>query len=81
MKTVTTVKVKAETDHLQFGYWDMNSESFVPISGMTQTELDEAAKLCGCTPILLDALVIFADSIREAVTADLVDIWKRAELN
>ena len=79
MKTVTTTKIETRIDNLQFGYWDIESEEFIPISGMTDAELNEAAMPLGCTPLLLDALAILAESISESVAADLVDIWKRLE--
>ena len=79
MKTVTTTKIETRVENLQFGYWDMESEEFVPFSSMVEAKLDEAAKLLGCTPVLLDALVMLVASISKSVAADLVDIWKRLE--
>jgi len=79
MKTVTTTKIETRIDSLQFGYWDMEDEEFVPFSSMVEEKLDEAAKLLGCTPLLLDALAMLTESICESVAADLADIWERLE--
>ena len=57
----------------------MESEKFIPVSSMTQAEQNQAAELLGCSPILVDALMMLADSIRKSVTADLIDIWERLE--
>lgn len=35
----TTIKVKAEIDSLQFGYWDMDTEQFVPVDAQMANEL------------------------------------------
>ena len=75
----TVKKVEANIDGLAFGYWDMEGEEFIPINGMSEAELEQAALLLGCSALLLDALTIFSDSVRESVAGDLKDIWRQAE--
>ena len=75
----TTTRIKADVDNLQFGYWNMEAEEFVPISGMTTHELEITAASFRCSELLLDALMMFADTISEVVGSDLRDIWHRLE--
>ena len=75
----TVKKIETNIDDLQFGYWDMESEEFVPINGMSDAELNQAARLLGCTPLLLDALMVFNDSISESIAGDLKDIWRMVD--
>jgi len=70
-------KVVADIDSLQFGYWDMETEEFIPINAEYADELKKAAAKLGCTEELLDALTIFAASIVEVVGSDLRSIWTR----
>lgn len=79
MKTDTTVTITSETQDLQFGYWDMEGEEFIPIEGMNDEERQRAAELLGCSPVLLDALEMFAETIADRVGMDLRDIWKRLD--
>lgn len=75
MKTVT--QIKANVDNLQFGYWDLETQEFIPIDGMSAAEMQAAAEKLECSELLLDALVMFAASISEMLKSDLVDIWKK----
>ena len=77
METQTTVRITSATQDLQFGYWNMETEEFVPIAGMDKEERQQAAELLGCSPVLLDALEMFAETIADVVGSDLSDIWKR----
>jgi hypothetical protein len=77
MKTVRTKRIVAELDGLQFGYWDMENEEFVPIENMSTEEIRVVAEKMGVKPLLLDTLSMFSDSIREMVGKDLEDIWER----
>ena len=79
MKTQITVKIKSETQNLQFGYWDMESESFIPIDNMNDDERKQAAELLGCSPVLLDALQMLVETICDVVDGDLCDIWRRLD--
>ncbi len=72
-------KVHADVDSLQFGYWDMETEKFVPINAERQGELMGAASALGCTEGLLDALAMFAANISEMVGDDLRSIWRRLD--
>lgn len=79
MKTQVTVRIKSNTQGLQFGYWDMEAEEFVPISGMSDEERQQAAELLGCSSVLLDALDMLAHDIAVKVCGDLNDIWERLD--
>jgi len=79
METQITVRIKSETRNLQFGYWDMEAEEFIPIAGMSDEERKQAAELFGCSPTLVDALDMLAETIAETVGGDLHDIWKRLD--
>ena len=74
MRTVKTIETNI--DDLQFGYWDMEGEEFIPIKGMSEAESEQAARLLGCSPLMLDALMIFSDSVRDSIARDLEDIWR-----
>lgn len=73
MKTET--RVRANVDTLQFGYWDMETEEFVPIDAEKTESLKKAALALGCSEQLLDALAMFACSIAASVGDDLRDVW------
>ena len=75
----TVKKFETNIDDLQFGYWDVESEEFVPINSMSDAELNQAARLLGCTSLLLDALMIFSANISESVSGDLEDIWRMVD--
>ena len=75
----TVKKIETNIDDLRFGYWDVEGEEFIPVNGMTNEELSQAAKLLGCSPLMLDALMMFSDGIREAVAIDLKDIWRMVD--
>ena len=75
----TVKKIETNIDDLAFGYWDMESEEFFPINGMTDEELNQAAKLLGCSPLMLNALMMFSDSLTEAIAGDLKDIWRMVD--
>ena len=74
----TEVTVVTETDRLVFGYWDVEADMFVELSDSNNVkEIADAAEKLGCTPLLVDALVLLTDGIAEAVGQDLKDIWKK----
>ncbi len=75
----TVKKIETNIDDLQFGYWDVEGKEFIPINGMTDEELGCAATLLGCSPLMLDALMVFSDSISESVSGDLKDIWRMVD--
>jgi len=80
MKTIISKRIQTKTHDVEFGYWNMETEEFVPIAGMTEEETQVVADLFGCTPLLVDALAFFSDLFRSAVEGDLKDIWKLIEL-
>ena len=79
METQITVKIESATQSLQFGYWKMETEEFIPIAGMDDEERKQAAELLGCSPVLVDALEMFAETVVDLVGLDLRDIWKRLD--
>ena len=79
METKTTVKITSAIQDLQFGYWEMETEEFIPIAGMDEEERQRAAELFGCSPVLVDALEMFAETVADVVGLDLRDIWKRLD--
>ncbi len=77
MKTAT--KITANIDELQFGYWDMDTERFVPVDAQYVDKLQKAVTKLGVPEELIDALALFAANITSAVRDDLEDIWKRLD--
>ena len=77
MRTVKTIETAI--DDLKFGYWDVEGEEFIPINEMTDAELNQAATLLGCSPLMLDALMLFSDSVRDSIAGDLKDIWRMVD--
>jgi len=75
----TQRKVTANVDQLQFGYWDMEIEEFVPIDAQYVDQVQKAITELGCTEGLLDALAMFAANIVEMIGDDLRDIWARLD--
>lgn len=76
MRTIQRVKTKT-LDDIAFGYWDEENEQFVPVE--TQNDISRAAGLLGITVEMMKALVLFASLVRDAVSSDLIDIWKRLD--
>ena len=82
MRTQTTVKVESATQDLEFGIWsteDGEDGEFVSLHGMDADEAARMAEKLGCSMALIDALVMFAETITDLVGNDLVDIWKRLD--
>lgn len=75
----TVKRIETNIDDLQFGYWDMEGEEFIPIDGMTEEEMSQAAKLLGCSVLMLDALIMFSANVSESVAGDLKDIWRMVD--
>ena len=74
----TDVRTVANTDRIMFGYWDTDKEEFVELRNSTSVkEVAEAAEKLGCSPLLIDSLIMLTDSIAEAVGQDLKDIWEK----
>ena len=79
MRTQTTVKIESATKDLEFGIWSTEQDEFVSIHGMDAEEAKQMAELLGCSTALIDALVMFAETIADLVGNDLSDIWKRLD--
>ena len=73
----TEINVVTETDRIVFGYWDEEGDTFVSMSNPSTEEKAAIAEMFGCTPLLVDALIMFAADINQAVGEDLKDIWKK----
>ena len=71
-KVITT-----HTDDIAFGYWDADNDTFVELKTLSTEEEADVAERLGCSPQLVDALIMLTDSIAEAVGQDLKDIWKK----
>ena len=70
--------IRTQSDDIVFGYWDKDNEEFIELNQMlTDEKTAEVAEILGCSPILVDALIMLSDSIAEAVGQDLKDIWKK----
>jgi hypothetical protein len=77
MKTRTTIETRIE--ELQFGYWDIEAEEFIPIDTSKAIDVEAAAVALSCSERLLDALGIFVENIKGTVGLDLCDIWERLD--
>ena len=77
MRTRTTVTT--ETESLQFGYWDPETEEFIPIDVGKQADIDLAAEALGCSKVLVETLGVLVESATELIAQDLSDIWKRLD--
>ena len=73
----TEVTTVAETDRIMFGYWDADKEEFIELRYTDSETNEETAEKFGCSPLLIDALIILTDGIAKTVGKDLKDIWKR----
>ena len=74
----TEVNVVAETDRIMFGYWDVDKEEFIELrDSISVKKVADAAEKLGCSPLLIDALIMLTDSFAENVGKDLKDIWKK----
>ena len=73
----TKTVITTHTDRIVFGYWDKDSEEFIELKHLPADDGEEVAKLLGCSPILVDALIMLTDTIAQSVGQDLKDIWKK----
>jgi hypothetical protein len=82
MRTNTVVRIESATQDLEFGVWISDEEGegeFVSLHGMDAEEAARMAEVLGCSTALVDALVMFAETIADLVGSDLCDIWKRLD--
>ena len=75
METIKTTKIVGHTDDLDFGYWDDESETFVGL------EKDPVAvqEHLGLSNEALSVITMFVADVRELVSTDLAEIWKRLD--
>lgn len=71
------ISIEVESDEIVFGYWNEAEQEFIELQN--DEDCAAAAKVLKASPILLDGLVMFADKVKENVTADLRDLWKRLD--
>ena len=74
MKTIKTTRVETELSRLEFGYWDLENDEFIPIR--SEVDIVKAAELFGVNPLLVEALITLIDGIKDFIGADLKDIWE-----
>ena len=79
MKTEIKVTIRSDMESLVFGYWDEEQQEFIPLDGTDKDVQERAAELFGCTPALIEALIMFAEQIVDVVGLDLRDIWRRLD--
>lgn len=71
--------VQAHVDNVQFGYWNTETNTFVPVNVTRQDDVDIAAETLECSKLLIDTLGILTMSITDRVGKDLKDIWRRLD--
>lgn len=80
MKTEIYVTMTTQTQETIFGYWDTETEDFVPIEAeASEEELAEFAEWLKTSPRLLEAIVMTIDNFKTNVSGDLLDIWERLD--
>jgi hypothetical protein len=77
VKTVVTKFVESELDTWQMGWWNLETEQFVPFTDTA--EGTAAAKALGCSEQLIESLQMSLSDLIGLVRADLVTIWERLE--
>ncbi len=77
MKTIT--QIQTEISGLRFGFWDEKAEEFIPLKSGNASSHKTAAQHLGCSKEMIEALDILVDSLRDTLTQDLSDIWKRLD--
>jgi transcriptional regulator NrdR family protein len=75
----TKKTVQAHVDNIEFGYWDMKTQTFMPVDVTLQGNVDAAAKAIKCSELLIDTLGLLTRSIKEQISQDLKDIWRRLD--
>ena len=79
MKTTIHIEIDVETRKAEFGYWIQDGEDgeFIPIN--SEMDFQNAAEHLRCSRELLDMMVLLHASALDAVTVDLMDIWRRLD--
>ena len=77
MKTEVKVRIITNADRITFGYWDADKEEW--LEPKSADEIAEAAEELGCSPALVEALMLSAETTADAIGSDLRDIWKRLD--
>ena len=79
MKTVQTVKIEKETDDLQFGWLDEETEEWYAFDDMSEEALVEFCQRKDFRKLLVDAITQYAVQVQETIGKDLADLWKRMD--
>jgi len=77
MKTVT--RIETRTEKVQFGFYDIEEEKFIPINVAKAADMKLAIKKLECSETLIDTIGIAIEMLIEAVSCDLKDIWDRLD--
>jgi hypothetical protein len=76
----TEIRTSTETEKIMFGYWDDDVKEFYELrDSISDEEMAKAAEKLGCSPVLINALIMLTDNIVVNVGKDLKDIWKRLD--
>jgi len=75
----TIIRIETETEEVQFGFWDPETNDFVPIDTTKVADLKAAVEYFGCSEEFIDALGAMFERLIEAVASDLEAIWKRLD--
>lgn len=73
----TEKEVSTNTDSLIFGYWEDETETFVPLTD--EEDVKEFLGRNDWKEKLIDAIEMTVQSISEEVSRDLTEIWERQE--
>lgn len=77
MKTVQTVE--KETDDLQIGWYEEETEDWHAFDDMSEEELAEFCQREDFRKLLVAAIKQYAEQIHETLGKDLSDLWKRMD--
>jgi len=79
METKITKTVLTHIEEVKFGYWNDDTEEFIPIH--IKNIKDNLDNQLNVSPELLFALHATFDLLIDAINADLRDIWEKLEEN
>jgi len=67
--------ITGNVDSCEFGYWDEESQNFITIESITK----KVIRKTGLSKEAIDLIMVNFSNLKEAMTADLADIWKRLD--
>lgn len=77
MKTEVKVRIITNADRIALGYWDADKEEW--LEPKSTDEIAKAAEELNCSPALVEALMLSVETVADAISSDLRDIWKRLD--